>query len=88
MTLASESDESCEDIMLEGAIPLLVTLLRSGTDMQKQEAAYALGKLAANNEVSRGKTARKGAISPMVVFVRAVTDAQTTGPCALWVSSL
>ncbi|KAG7377435.1 hypothetical protein PHYPSEUDO_011638 [Phytophthora pseudosyringae] len=83
-TLASDSDESCVAITLEGATPPLVALLRSGTDMQKQEAAYALGNLAANNEPNRAKIAREGAIPPMVAFVKAATDAQNQwAVCAL-----
>ncbi|KAG6958759.1 hypothetical protein JG688_00010372 [Phytophthora aleatoria] len=77
VTLASDSDANCVEITREGAIPPLVTLLRSGTDMHKQEAAYALGNLAANNPASRAKIAREGAIPPMVAFVKAVTDAQS-----------
>ncbi|KAI9985815.1 hypothetical protein PInf_024588 [Phytophthora infestans] len=75
-TMASNNDDNCVAIAKEGAIPPLVTLLRSGTDMQKQEAAYALGNLAADNDENRATISREGAIPPLVGFVKAVTDAQ------------
>ncbi|KAG7385154.1 Leucine-rich repeat serine/threonine-protein kinase 2 [Phytophthora pseudosyringae] len=52
------SDDNCEAIAREGAIRSLVGLVRSGTDMQRQEATYALGNPADDNDENRATISR------------------------------
>ena len=53
-----------------------MTLLKSGTDGQKEQAAGALRNLAVMNDKNQEKIAQAGAIAPLVTLVQSGTDGQ------------
>uniref|UniRef100_A0A0G4I9L8 Armadillo repeat-containing domain-containing protein n=1 Tax=Chromera velia CCMP2878 TaxID=1169474 RepID=A0A0G4I9L8_9ALVE len=68
------NDESGTAIVDAGAIPPLVGLLTSGTDVAKENAARALAKLAVNDENSREIIAHAVAIPPLEALLNSGTD--------------
>ena len=58
-----------------GGIPPLVELVRDGTDVQKEEAAFALHRLAYNDD-NQIAIAKAGGIPPLVALVRDGNAAQ------------
>jgi hypothetical protein len=59
-----------------GAIAPLVTLVQSGTEGQKENAAGALRSLSANNAENKVLIAQAGAIAPLVTLVQSGTAGQ------------
>ena len=59
-----------------GGIESLVALVRDGTEKQMENAAGALGNLAANNFNNRVAIARAGGIEPLVALARDGTEGQ------------
>ena len=79
LPLALETLEMITDnqaaIARAGGIEPLVALVRSGTDRQKEAAAWALGNLAMNTD-NQAAIARAGGIEPLVALVRIGTERQ------------
>ncbi|RLN74928.1 hypothetical protein BBJ28_00026138, partial [Nothophytophthora sp. Chile5] len=64
------SDQNRFAIADEDTVPLLVALVRAGTDAQKSCAANALGNLVADGDEIQTTIAREGAIPPLVALLR------------------
>jgi hypothetical protein len=69
-------NESRVAIARAGGIAPLVTLVKSGTDDQKEYAAAALWNLAYDNVENQVLIAQAGAITPLVTLVQSGTDGQ------------
>ena len=59
-------------------IPMLIALLTSGTDKQKEEAAMTLGNLFAMND-ENNNIAQEGGIISLIALARLVGDADAEG---------
>ncbi|GLE05287.1 hypothetical protein PINS_up014299 [Pythium insidiosum] len=68
--MQKEFEPSCDDI------PLLVENITTGTDAEKEHAAYILGKFACDVEVNQVKIAEAGGIPPLVQLIKYGTDMQ------------
>ncbi|OWZ04453.1 hypothetical protein PHMEG_00023639 [Phytophthora megakarya] len=62
----SVDDLSCASIVTEGAIPLLVSLLKTSGSSLRDYAAFFLNKFTANNKAYRSGIKDEGAIPPLV----------------------
>ena len=75
--LAAFNAANKEAIAKAGGIAALVTLVRDGTDAQKENAALALRSLTVNNADNNVALAQAGGIAPLVKLLRgSSTDAQ------------
>lgn len=74
--LAHGGEANAKEIARKGAIPHLITLLRTGTQDQKRYCALALGNLARTDAI-RGEILSKEALKPLVALLRDGTDAQS-----------
>ncbi|KAG7380910.1 hypothetical protein PHYPSEUDO_006680 [Phytophthora pseudosyringae] len=71
--LTAHNNENLKAIAQEGAVPPLVALLRTGTDLEKELGAIVLGRLA-GTKANRESIAGEGAIPLFVELARTGTD--------------